>query len=191
MVGLDISKNEVKHAEKRAKDRNLENIKFVVADMEDIPLPDECIDVVISNGAFCLAPNKEKAFKQIFRVLKPGGRMVIATSTVKEDLTAGVHWPVCMRMFIHVDKLTPICEEIGFSDVRIDQTNSKMQFDVKLDDETVVPSGQNGQEQAGGQKAEDRNKVHGGSEEFKHLKEYDMNKLCARVHVIANKPVQN
>ena len=43
-------------------------MKFVCADMENIPLPDEIIDVVISNGAFCLAPNKDKAFKEIFRV---------------------------------------------------------------------------------------------------------------------------
>jgi len=88
--------------------------------MEKIPLPDSSIDVVISNGAFCLAPNKEKAFGEIYRVLKPGGRMAIATSVVKMDLEAGVHWPVCMRMFIHVDKLAPLCEEIGFTDVRVD-----------------------------------------------------------------------
>jgi arsenite methyltransferase len=89
VVGLDISKNEVKHAEERAKARGL-NMKFVVADMEKIPLPDNCIDVVISNGAFCLAPNKEKAFKEIFRVLRPGGRMAVCTSTVKMDLQPGV-----------------------------------------------------------------------------------------------------
>ena len=45
--------------------------------MEKMPLPDSTFDVVISNGAFCLAPNKEKAFKEVFRVLKPGGRYFI------------------------------------------------------------------------------------------------------------------
>ena len=54
--------------------------------MENIPLPDDMIDVVISNGAFCLAPSKEKAFREIYRVLRPGGRMSICTSTVKMDL---------------------------------------------------------------------------------------------------------
>ena len=95
VIGLDISNKEVRHATKRAEDRGLD-IKFVCADMEEIPLPDGMIDVVISNGAFCLAPNKEKAFKEIFRVLRPGGRMAICTSTVKMDLEAGVSWPMCM-----------------------------------------------------------------------------------------------
>lgn len=189
VYGLDISKSEVKHAQQRAKDRGLD-IQFICADMEKIPLPDACVDVVISNGAFCLAPNKEAAFKEIFRVIKPGGRMVIATSTIRMELKEGVHWPVCMRMFIHVDKLAPMCQEIGFEDVSIDDSNSLMQYDIKLEDGSIVPSGDNGQacsEEKGG---ESRSTIHVGSEEFKHLKSYDMNKITARVHVIARKPAE-
>ena len=94
--------------------------------MENIPLPDGMIDVVISNGAFCLAPSKEKAFKEIFRVLRPGGRMAICTSVVNMDLTPGVHWPICMKMFVHVKELEPICKSVGFTDVSIDSSNSLM-----------------------------------------------------------------
>ena len=57
VVGLDISAKEIKHAEARAAARGL-GMKFIQADIENIPLPDGMIDVVISNGAFCLVPDK-------------------------------------------------------------------------------------------------------------------------------------
>lgn len=134
VIGIDLSKNEVKHAEERAKARGLD-IMFKVQDMENMSLiPDGCIDVVISNGAFCLAPNKEKAFREIFRVLRPGGRMAICTSVNKCDLTPGVHWPICMKMFIPVDQIEPICKDIGFERVAVDDSNSLMQYDVDIED---------------------------------------------------------
>jgi len=68
---------------KRAKLRGIDDrVTFVNADMEHMPLEDSSIDCVISNGAFCLAPNKRKAFSEIMRVLKPGGRMSVSTSTM-------------------------------------------------------------------------------------------------------------
>lgn len=83
VTGLDISKKEVQHANRRAAARGLsERLDFVNADMEKMPFDDCSKDVVISNGAFCLAPNKERAFSEILRVLKPGGRFSVATSTM-------------------------------------------------------------------------------------------------------------
>merc|ERR1712098_349111 len=86
VVGLDISKKEIEHAQQRANARGLENVNFVNADMEDMPFEDNRFDVIISNGAFCLAPNKEKASKDIFRVLKPGGRFSVCCTTTKTML---------------------------------------------------------------------------------------------------------
>jgi arsenite methyltransferase len=180
VVGIDISKKEVEHAQSRAKARGLD-AQFLAADMEKIPLPDSSFDVVISNGAFCLAPNKQKAFEEIFRVLKPGGRIAIYTSTVQMDLEAGVNWPTCMRMFIHKSKLKPLCEEIGFTEVVIDDSDSLMQFELPLEESDEIASGSE-------EGNSERHKVHVGSEEFLHLEKYDMNKLCARVCVVATKP---
>jgi SAM-dependent methyltransferase len=107
VVGLDISKGEIKHAEARAKQRELENVSFVHADMEKMSLESSSIDCVISNGAYCMAPNKKAAFLEVLRVLKPGGRFSISTSVMKVDVDQadGKQWPICMRMFIHIDKL--------------------------------------------------------------------------------------
>ena len=59
------------------------------------PLPDESVDVIISNGAFCLVPDKKQGFAEAYRVLKPGGRMAVCTTTVKDALPEGVEWPIC------------------------------------------------------------------------------------------------
>jgi hypothetical protein len=132
-----------------------------------------------------MTPNKEKAFRQIFRILKPGGRMSICTSVVKMDLKKGVKWPLCMRMFIHVDQIIPLCKKIGFSNIKIDDTNSLMQYDLQPETDLT--------EEEWNVKDHDRSKssVHTGTnKEFEHLKNYDMNELTARVIVYAEKSLQ-
>lgn len=143
--------------------------------MEHMPAEwDNTFDVVISNGAFCLAPNKEASFREIFRVLRPGGRTAICTSTIKMPLKAEIDWPLCMRMFAHLDELGPMCTRVGFVDVAVDDSDSLMQFEIDASGEEPTPQ---------------RNKVHIASPEFEHLNDVDMNELCARVVVIANKPM--
>ena len=90
------------------RERSLDGrVSFVVGDLERLPLPAASADAVISNGAFCLAPNKPKAFAEVWRVLRPGGRFAIATSVVLRPLEEG-KWPLCMRMFSELSSLQPI-----------------------------------------------------------------------------------
>lgn len=118
--------------------------------MEQIPLSDSMIDCIISNGAFCLAPNKTAAFKEIHRILKPDGRFSVSTSvmTANIDQADGKKWPICMRMFVPLADLEPMLKEIGFKDVFIDMSNSQMQFEIEGDQENedkseVIESGTN------------------------------------------------
>jgi len=177
VVGIDISEKETKHALKQAREQNL-NAHFMVADMENMSkkIPSNSIDVIISNGAFCLAPNKEKAFRELYRVLKPGGRISICTTTTQEeDLTPGISWPLCMKMFIPKNDLKPLCEKLGFTDVLIDDSDSEMSMEIP--DEVLEDSNPA------------RSKVHVGGAEFDHLEDYDMDAICARVCVVARKPL--
>ena len=183
VLGIDISGKEVRHAQSCAQRRNLPNIRFSQADMEQIPLPDNSVDVVISNGAFCLAPDKEKAFTEVFRVLKPGGRISICTTTTQDEnkLEPGVSWPVCMKMFYPKNELVPLCEKIGYVNVFVDDSDSSMSMELPIE----VLENDEGNPNSPSQQ---RNKVHVGSPEFNHLEDYDMDALCARVCVVAQKP---
>jgi arsenite methyltransferase len=176
VIGIDLSAKEVKHAQSRAAERESENLEFIEADMETIPIPDNSVDVVISNGAFCLAPDKEKAFRELFRILKPGGRISVCTTTIQQDdeLEPGVDWPLCMQMFVAKKELHPMCAEIGFTDILIDDSDSSMTMEIP--EEVLKDSNPN------------RNRVHVGGDDFKHLEDFDMDKICARVCVVATKP---
>ena len=73
VVGVDLSEREVAQANRRVLSRGVENVRFYTMDMEELSaIPDGSIDCVISNGGFCLCPDKRRAFAEIFRVSTPG-----------------------------------------------------------------------------------------------------------------------
>jgi SAM-dependent methyltransferase len=123
IIGIDISRSEVDISQKRSIDRGLENIvTFREGDIEDIPLRDSYADCVISNGGFCLVPDKIKAFTEIFRVLKTGGRMSICCTTNRVELPKDVDWPVCMNVFMKLNDIEPMLKKIGFTDIEFDKS---------------------------------------------------------------------
>ncbi|TRY72743.1 hypothetical protein TCAL_00189 [Tigriopus californicus] len=179
VIGIDISQNEVAHALVRAKMRALDHVHFEHADMEQIPLPSGSVDRVISNGAFCLAPNKEKAFREIHRVLKSeGGRFSVACSTLLHDhLDDKVKWPVCLRVFMPLSQVKTLLSDIGFTDLQVDMSDSKMSLEI--DPQFVDRDGEFD--------PRGRKRIHFGSEEFQHLQDLDMNEICARVVISGRK----
>ncbi len=77
-LGIDIVPQMLQRAEANLKQTRLENVMFKVASGEHLPFPRDAFDVVISNGVINLIPDKEAALNEIFRVLKPGGRLMVA-----------------------------------------------------------------------------------------------------------------
>lgn len=85
-IGLDMLPEMLGVAARNAADAGISNVEWVRGEMEGIPLPEGSVDVVISNGVVNLSPRKSRAFAEIFRILRPGGRMVVADIVVDEDL---------------------------------------------------------------------------------------------------------
>ena len=110
VVGVDFAAKEVRHAQERAAARGLgSRVEFVHADIERLvemsekrgssdletsALKSGSFDVAISNGAFCLIPNKRKAFAQVYEMLRPGGKMAICQTTVLWPRWSITRWSI-------------------------------------------------------------------------------------------------
>jgi SAM-dependent methyltransferase len=94
VVGVEMSSEMLDRARKNLTQTDLKNISFLDSSGEGLPLPDEDFDVVISSGVFNLIPDKLKALREVFRVTKPGGRLMMAdqvlTGSLPEDAKARV-----------------------------------------------------------------------------------------------------
>jgi len=94
VVGIDMSSEMVERASQNLSLTNLKNVSFQESSAEGLPFPDDDFDVVISSGVFNLIPDKRKALREVFRVIKPGGRLMMAdqvlTGHLSEDVKARV-----------------------------------------------------------------------------------------------------
>ncbi|MDR7435817.1 MAG: methyltransferase domain-containing protein [Armatimonadota bacterium] len=85
-IGLDMLPEMLEVAARNATEAGVQNVEWLHGEIEAIPLPNESVDVVISNGVVNLSPRKSRVFAEVFRILRPGGRMVVADIVVDEDL---------------------------------------------------------------------------------------------------------
>lgn len=87
VIGVDITKEMVERAKANAKKYNFTNVEFRQGDIEELPIEDNSIDVVISNCVINLTPDKLKVFKEAYRVLKKGGKMYVSDIVLLGSLT--------------------------------------------------------------------------------------------------------
>jgi len=98
------------------------NIEIVAAEAENIPVPDASVDVVTSNGVLNLVPDKKKAFQEIFRILKPGGRVQIADIVVSQEVSESCRsdpklWAECIVGAMEKEDYLQLFRDIGFKNV--------------------------------------------------------------------------
>ena len=86
IIGIDMTHEMLEKARNAAAESGLDNVEFHQAYMEQLPVPDGWADVVISNGVLNLTPDKQKVLAEMFRVLRPGGRLQIADIMVDREV---------------------------------------------------------------------------------------------------------
>lgn len=84
-IGVDLLASMIERARGFAAQTGLDGVEFLTGEMEELPLEDASVDVVISNGAINLTARKSRVLAEAYRVLRPGGRMTVADLTVREE----------------------------------------------------------------------------------------------------------
>jgi arsenite methyltransferase len=87
VIGMDMTEAMVEKARSNAEVLELQNVEFVHTEIDSLPLEDESIDVAITNGVFNLCPDKPNVLAEVFRVLRPGGRLQMADILLHDDVT--------------------------------------------------------------------------------------------------------
>lgn len=124
VIGIDMTEEMIEKARENAKKSGFSNVEFREGDIENLPVDENTVDVVISNCVINLAPNKEKVFKEIYRVLKSGGRLMVSDVVLvkplqdelknNEELLAG-----CVGGAILKQDYLELLGRAGFSDIKI------------------------------------------------------------------------
>lgn len=84
-VGVELLPEMIERAQTFAVDAGVDNVQFLQAEMESIPLPDASVDVIVSNGSINLSARKSRVLAEAYRVLRPGGRMCVCDLTIREE----------------------------------------------------------------------------------------------------------
>jgi arsenite methyltransferase len=124
VIGIDFTQAMIDLAKKNATARAFENVYFRLGDIEHMPVADNTADVVISNCVLNLVPNKKAVFKEIFRVLKPGGHFSISDIVLEGDLPreikeAAEMYAGCVSGAIQEQVYLELIELSGFTEVKV------------------------------------------------------------------------
>lgn len=119
VIGIDMTEAMIDKARKNVEKLTFKNVSFLLGDIENLPVSAEKADVVISNCVLNLVPDKNKAFSEIFRVLKPGGHLSVSDVVLKGELPeslkeAAEMYAGCVSGAIQMDKYLGIIAVNGF-----------------------------------------------------------------------------
>jgi len=125
--GLDMTDEMLALAEENKRKSGLINVEFLKGEIENVPLPDNSVDVIISNCVINLSGDKDRVLKEAFRVLKPGGRFAVSDVVVRGDVPAAIKknmelWVGCVAGALSDYEYVAKLAKAGFDNIDIEPT---------------------------------------------------------------------
>jgi len=129
VIGVDMTEEMIKKSNEIAKGNGYENVEFRLGEIEDLPVEDNSVDVIISNCVINLSPNKLKTYQEAHRVLKPGGRILVSDLVIEGDLPEDIMksfeaWAGCVAGALKKSEYLDTIKKAGFRDVEIVSQNT-------------------------------------------------------------------
>ncbi|MCW8809890.1 MAG: arsenite methyltransferase [Ignavibacteriaceae bacterium] len=127
VIGIDFTEEMINKAILNKSKVGFTNVDFKLGEIENIPLENNLADVVISNCVLNLVPDKQKAFSEIFRILKPGAHFCVSDIVLKGELPAGLRksaemYAGCVAGALQQEEYLGVIKETGFTDIEIKRT---------------------------------------------------------------------
>jgi len=125
--GLDMTDEMLALAEQNTRAAGITNVEFLKGQIEHVPLPDNTVDVIISNCVVNLSGDKDQVFRESFRVLRPGGRFAVSDVVVRGDIPDAIRrsmelWVGCVAGALREDEYRSKLAAAGFTDIGIEVT---------------------------------------------------------------------
>jgi len=124
VIGVDMTEEMVARAQSIAREHGYQNVEFRLGEIEKLPVEDESVDTIISNCVINLSPDKSKAFREAYRVLKPEGRLTVSDIVSEGDITAEIRnnldaWAGCIAGALEQQEYLGKMKKAGFENVQV------------------------------------------------------------------------
>jgi arsenite methyltransferase len=128
VIGVDMTPEMLDKARGNARKGKYENVEFRLGEIENLPVADDTVDVIISNCVINLSPNKKRVFEEAFRVLRPNGRLMVSDIVLLNELPDSIRKNVqayvgCISGAEMKDKYLRLIEDAGFEQVKVIEEN--------------------------------------------------------------------
>ncbi len=133
VYGIDMTREMIDAAQRNAVKSNLTNVEFILGEIEDVPLPDNTADAVISNCVINLSFDKPKVFAEAYRILKPGGRLAVSDIVTQEEIPPELRddpmlHSACISGASPIDDVIRMMEDAGFVQVSVVPKDESKRF---------------------------------------------------------------